>query len=577
VIEIVKKYNSIGLQCLPCSQDKLPAIPKEGTWKRNFDLKEFTSKAIGIKCGSCSDNLECLDLDNHDGKGQERLLSFIPQIKDLYDKYKFPIEQTQGGGYHILWKCDYIEGNQKLAEVPKMNDQGKWVGDAIFETRGEGGYFVAYPSPGYKVIKNDIFTIPRITKEERSIIISISKSYNIYLKNSDIKKSEYEGEDRPGDYYNKLPEAIDEAKDVLIGAGWKQSGQYNWIRPGKTKGVSATFGKAAENIFYPFSANAYPFDMEVGYTPFQIIGLLKYNGDFKQWAKDLAERLNLSHTKPEQKINKSELSKDQKFERLKKAFINTEIEIEKPPTILYISDLDTTFNYKKRLFTLGNFSAIIGKAKSRKTFLLAMLTAALIRNDNLYNKFYGALPIDKRFCLYFDTEQGLYDSANTIKRIERMAAIKLDNLIGFNIREYSPFERCEIIEDALNKWTNIGFVAIDGIADLATANNDEEEATRVTGLFLRWTKQYNCHISTIIHQNKNDNFATGWLGSAIMKKSEIVISTSKDKGSIAQSKVSCDYSRSIDFLDFFFRITDDGLPEPTSENSEANVTEVFQD
>jgi hypothetical protein len=61
----------------------------------------------------------------------------------------------------------------------------------------------------------------------------------------------------------------------------------------------------------------------------------------------------------------------------------------------------------------------------------------------------------------------------------------------------------------------LGFVVIDGIADLANAINDEIEASRVVSLLMRWTKIYNCHIHVIIHENKADNNATGHLGSSI--------------------------------------------------------------
>lgn len=99
------------------------------------------------------------------------------------------------------------------------------------------------------------------------------------------------------------------------------------------------------------------------------------------------------------------------------------------------------------------------------------------------------------------------------------------------------------------------------MADLSNGINDEDEATRVSTLLLRLTKTYNCHISTVIHQNKNDNFATGHLGSAVTKKAEIIISVTRDNSNKANSEVNCDMSRSIDFEPFLFSINTDGLPE----------------
>jgi hypothetical protein len=392
-------------------------------------------------------------------------------------------------------------------------------------------------------------------------MLSVAISFNQFYKPI---TTEYENSQKPGDVYNNTFDAITDMKSILSKAGWVEKTKKQWVRPGKKEGISATLGKVAENVFYVFSSNAYPFEPMHGYTPFQVKGLIEFNGDFKECAKSLVKQLDLKLNKLEQPkitIKETEITVDEKRERLNKALINTDIEIEKPPIILYINDIDGTYTVRKRLLTLGNFSAINGKAKSRKTFCLTMFEAALVNNNNIYNKFYASLPTNKRQCIHFDTEQGLYDSTNVVKRIERLANCSTQHFAGFNIREYSPFDRCSIIEDALSIIPNIGFVAIDGIADLAKAINDEEEATRVTGLLLRWTKQYDCHISTIIHQNKNDNFSTGHLGSSIMKKAEIVISVAKEKGSKSNSLVSNELSRGIDFEDFSFFINDKGLPE----------------
>lgn len=557
--EIAKKYIESGFGCVPTKDNKAPFCKEDWT-KGISDLSLYEkSYGIGIICGKLSGGLECLDFDNHFSDAKERITEFItiPDIKELYDKYNFPIESTVNGGYHLLYRCDITEGNQKLAQKPKKNEQGKWIPDTIIETRGNNGYFVCAPTKGYKVIKNDILVVNKITSEERNIILSICRSYNEWTK---VVPNEYEQKDKPGDIYNNSSDSIQDMKNVLMSHGWKELDKGQWTRPGKSKGVSATIGKIAPNVFYVFSANAYPFDQESAYTPFQVLALLEYNSDFKACAKYLAEKLGLNkqvsiNKKPEIK------TEDEKKALLERSLINTDIEIEKPPIILYITDSSGVYTVRKRFLTLGNFSAIIGKAKSRKTYALSMITAALIKPDNLYNKFHGRLPEDKKQILYFDTEQGLYDSANVVKRIERLAEQKCEYFGGFNIREFSPIERCELIEYALSLFTNLGFVAIDGVADLAKAINDEEEGTRVTGLLMKWTKQYNCHVSTIIHQNKNDNFATGHLGSSIMKKAEIVISTSKEKGSGSNTVVSCDISRGIDFDDFSFFINESGLPE----------------
>lgn len=470
MIETVKKYKSIGLSCLPVGDDKAPYKVK--SWKDELPDSVFDGCfGIGVKCGEFSGGLECIDFDNHFSDAKDRLTKFIAEIKELYDKYKFPIESTMNGGYHFLYCCSEINGNKKLAQKPKWDEgRKKFIGDTIIETRGEGGYFVASPTPGYKIIKNDIFQIPLITKEERAEIFDICRSFNEY---NEPQKTPYESNDKPGDLYNKSTEAISEAISILISAGWVEMKKGFWRRPTKSKGISATFGQVADNVFYVFSSNAYPFEPERGYLPFQILALLKYNGDFNACAKDLSEKYNPIPQKKEKP--KTELK-----DLLKKSYINLDIEIEKPPVILYISDTSGTQTIRKRVFTLGNFSSIIGKAKSRKTFLVSMFTSACLKNDSIYYKFFGNLPDNKRQILYFDTEQGEYDAANNIKRILRLSEQSPDFIGAFSLRQFSPIERCDIISEAFSNFNNIGLVVIDGIADLAKAINDEDEATRVT-------------------------------------------------------------------------------------------------
>jgi len=560
MIETIKLYEKAGLKCLPCRKDKAPLLP--GTWNREFELKEFEGvEAIGIKTGKASDGLICMDFDNHFNDAKEILKSFleIHEVKEIYDKYKLPIQSTQSGGYHLLFRTDNPEGNLKLARRPKKVDN-RYVPDTIIETRGEGGYFCANPTNGYQIIRNDILDIQKITDQEKIIFYNSAKSFNEW---HEVRNTEFESGEKPGDIYNNSIEAYDKTRSILINSGWKEIKENQFTRPGKDKGVSATFNKAAKNVFYVFSSNGYPFESEKGYSPFQVKALLEYNGDFSACAKDLGEKY-----KPSENKKKDVIPQDKLKEILGKCFIDIEKTIDKPPVILYILENDLK-NREKRVFTLGNFSAIIGKAKSKKTFFLGMITASLIKNGIIENKFRGQLPENKRRIILFDTEQGDYDAFNSAKRITAISGCNVDYFGAFSLREFNYKERCEIIEYALKTIPGVGFVVIDGIADLAYGINDEEEATRVTGLLLRWTKQYNCHIATVIHQNKNDNFATGHLGSSIMKKCEMIISVTKDKKDKYSSIVDCEMGRGIDFEKFAFSINDKGLPF-VNENIECN-------
>ena len=72
--------------------------------------------------------------------------------------------------------------------------------------------------------------------------------------------------------------------------------------------------------------------------------------------------------------------------------------------------------------TLGNFSASIGKAKSKKTFNVSAIVAAALKNGTVL--LYSAeLPKDKRKILYVDTEQSPYHCLKVMERILRMAGL----------------------------------------------------------------------------------------------------------------------------------------------------------
>ena len=260
-------------------------------------------------------------------------------------------------------------------------------------------------------------------------------------------------------------------------------------------------------------------------------------------------------------INENEINEGLNYENvLKEHRINTSIEVPKPPTILSIREIGVSSVKERRLFTLCNFSTIKGKMKAKKTFLVSLLTSAIIKGNDYNDIFIGSLPENKKLTIYIDTEQGDWDSWNCIHRIEKMSG-KKDNFLAFNLRAFTPGERCDIIEFIFNKYKeNIGLMIIDGVADLVMALNDEIEATKVTSMLLKYTAMYNSHVSVVIHENKMNEFATGHIGSSVMKKSEIIISVTKCKNIPDSSDVVCDYSRGYGFEPFVMTINEHGYP-----------------
>ena len=224
---------------------------------------------------------------------------------------------------------------------------------------------------------------------------------------------------------------------------------------------------------------------------------------------------------------------------------------EKAPEILKV--------HSSVIGTLGNFSASIGKAKSKKTFNVSAIVAAALRNGTVL-RYVAELPEDKRKILYVDTEQSPYHCLKVMKRILRMAGLPDDrdneNLEFLALRKYTPEQRIRIVEQAIYNTPDIALVIIDGIRDMVYDINSPGESTRIISKLMQWTDDRQIHIHTILHQNKGDENARGHIGTELNNKAETVLLVEKDK-----SNVSAMHIRAMDFEPFSFRINDNALPE----------------
>jgi N-dimethylarginine dimethylaminohydrolase len=229
----------------------------------------------------------------------------------------------------------------------------------------------------------------------------------------------------------------------------------------------------------------------------------------------------------------------------------------RPPAIAWQQN---TSDHKAVLGTLGNFSLIIGKAKSRKSFFINIAVSTVLKQDLFLNQFKGCLPENKKTVLYFDTEQGKYHVQLALKRIcDHLNTSAPENLKVYGLRSLKPSERLELIEHAINNTENLGFVVIDGIKDLLTSINDEEQATMIASKLLKWTEEKEIHIVTVLHQNKSDNNARGHIGTELINKAETVLSVTKSEQDSNISIVEAQLCRSIEPEPFAFEIIE-GLP-----------------
>lgn len=280
-----------------------------------------------------------------------------------------------------------------------------------------------------------------------------------------------------------------------------------------------------------------------------------------------------SDTKLTHKVN--EISKDSDFkeglkehlnllkdesplsQKLDQSRIRLSDSYAEPPICLEIVDQ----NGYSILGTLGNFSLIIGKAKSKKTFLMSMALAAALKNDILLDRFKATLPEEKRRIILFDTEQSKYHVQKVVKRICLLSeTLQPDTFDCFGLRPFPTEERLRMIKHALDTIPDIGIIVIDGIRDLVKDINSSDEASQIVNLLMKWSDEKNIHIVVVLHQNKGDNNARGHLGTELVNKAESVISVTKDTKDPFVSIVEPEYCREKDFPPFAFKIDPNGMP-----------------
>lgn len=204
----------------------------------------------------------------------------------------------------------------------------------------------------------------------------------------------------------------------------------------------------------------------------------------------------------------------------------------------------------------GNISAVVGEAKSKKTFLCTALVGSLL-DMNKQNRF----GIEPMMCkvLWVDTEQSREHIQKVLFRINLLGMIPHDNpngrLLTQTLREESPAERLKQLRYGI-EYHQPKLVVVDGISDLMSNTNSLEESEALVAELLRLSSVYGCHIMNVLHTNPNSDKARGHLGSTLMRKAETVIFVHRAG---EMSIVEPQYCRNMPFDRFAFAV--ENLPE----------------
>lgn len=253
---------------------------------------------------------------------------------------------------------------------------------------------------------------------------------------------------------------------------------------------------------------------------------------------------------------------DEKYEDLRSQLtIDPNDKIEYPPVAISYGTYNTKDNtYHNAIGTYGNFSFVQAPPKSKKTFFISMIAGAYLADKTKYTGDILGHRNNKKL-VHFDTEQGTYHAQKVFKRVIDIAEYTGDCYDTMSLRTLSSIQRTKFIEWYLEKYQDeIGFVIIDGIADLVVDVNDIKESAAIVQDVMRWTEEYNIHIMVVIHSNFNSVKPTGHLGSFLEKKTEtqIQLTVREDNQDIVD--VICKRSRSYPFEDFSFEVDNFGTP-----------------
>ena len=306
---VLKKLVDCGFSIIPVDENKCPI----GSWKKyqtesrtKEEIDSLNSPLYGLITGY--NNLEVIDVDlkvfstlQEQNDFWNEYLSFLKDNIDDFD-LKFVIYKTKRQGYHILYRCDKIQGNTKIARLKEHKE-------AIIESRGIGGMVVIYEN---KISKLSYSEIQTISERDRDIVWSISKTYNHIEENTievpKIKQNTFnEAIIKPWDDYNQKVSIFDIISDD-VKVVRNLNDKYIIKRIGSENPTSGSVFKS-NGCMYLFSTGTI-FPHEKLITPFIAYTYKYHNGNFTESASKIyKDGYGTRVVKKEAEFEKRELPK----------------------------------------------------------------------------------------------------------------------------------------------------------------------------------------------------------------------------------------------------------------------------
>jgi hypothetical protein len=307
MIEAAKRYLEQGLSVIPTGKDKSPTIK---TWKeyqtQAMKLEEAQelfkgAQAIAVLGGTASQGLEVVDVDTKNDLTGTLGADLLQLLQDNLEPQQYQaIKQvsTPSGGHHLYYRCKEGAANSKLASRPTTQEERaknpKEKQRVLIETRGNNGYVLAPPSPGY--IHTAGPEVPgEITPETRQAIWAIAQSFNEVQEPEATPRytappgAAAEPGSSPFKDYNSRGDAV----ALLERNGWtvvsQQRDRINLKRPGDTQAKTSGNYHLGHRKLWVFSTST-EFNPEKSYSPADVYTLLECQGDTKLAYRRLLEQ-----------------------------------------------------------------------------------------------------------------------------------------------------------------------------------------------------------------------------------------------------------------------------------------------
>jgi len=549
--ERAKELINHGFSVLPLEGKK----PVPGfSWKeyqsrvmgeQDVDTHFSTANGLGVICGKVSGNLEVLDFDlKHDKSGTlfERWRDAVQGSNpELWSALERSLVRTRNGGWHLYYYCDSIEGNKVLA---KGED-----GTTLIETRGEGGYVVAPPSEGYFTPSDEQLDITSITPDERKFLHDTAEVFSwVESPRSTTSTTGFHtaNEVTPWDDYNSRTSNV----TLLQSFGWtvvRTDGKRTYLkRPGDTDSESSGNVHHDTGLFYCHSTST-ELPAGKGLTPHAVLTYLMFGGDFRRSASYL-QKMGYGHRSttmydlrdhpPAEVSVSSRLPSGNDaslLSRLEACRVHTGMELTKPAPFITVKD--------STISTLGNITTFIGPSKAGKSALIQAGLAGCFNRDGFEVDTLGmnVTPSDGKLILHLDTEQSTYDHWRGIKAAVKRAGLESEPAYfqSFNITGYSGAESLELLNFALEhygkQFGGVHSIWLDGPADFVSSVNDEQAVNSLLTHLQMTARHHSCPVILTLHFNPNsENKGRGHLGSALERKSESVLSVTKDADEVSR-------------------------------------------